>query len=104
MLLIDLQILIASKTERFTLTTNIDMNKKLKQPTKPKHDAKLPVVGSYIEFPLSSKIIKSQVIRIIEDPIGRHEVKALVNVDGDLYGIPIDEIVSHTPIGQFKLF
>jgi hypothetical protein len=34
------------KTERFTLTTNIDMNRKLKQPTAPQHDAKLPVSGS----------------------------------------------------------
>jgi hypothetical protein len=34
------------ETERFTLTTNFDMEKKLDNTTEPQHDAKLPVVRS----------------------------------------------------------
>ena len=48
--------------------------------------------------------LKTQVFRIIKDPLKRHENKALVKYKGEEYGIPFSEIKKVIPTNeQFKL-
>ena len=50
------------ENERFTLTTNFDMETKLDNTTKPQHDAKLPVIGCVYGQTISGTLFKHKVI------------------------------------------
>lgn len=65
---------------------------------------KMPDIGSYIIISLNSEIHRSRVLRIVEDPLKRHETKAIVSIDGELYGFTLNDILDHHPIGQLTLF
>lgn len=71
------------------------------------------VVGVFISFNLETwdkglcilKNFTKEVIRIVTDPLSRHETKYIVIVEGDKYGIPvseINEIIKQNE--QFELF
>lgn len=73
------------------------------------------VVGCFVSWPLDcwdqfdnhfSKIVNSKVIRMVIDPLSRHETKYIVEVEGENYGIPLSEIMGATPPNgsQLSLF
>jgi len=55
------------QNERFTLTINFDMEKKLDNTTEPQHDAKLPVSGSLPTLEQSKKAMLRRKTKFVDN-------------------------------------